>query len=543
MALPELSLSPAPLARPTGPVARVRTMVALRFLVMRNTYARHPWQLVGAIFAALYGLGMLGLAIAGLTALGRVDPELARTALILGGSALVLGWIIGPIVTSGMDRTLEPAKLMVYPMTLGTQQTGIAVASLLGIPGLITLLVSAATALTWIGSPAAVLVAVLLAPVAAVTCVLACQLVITALSRVASGRRFREAMWVFVLVLLMLAGPLLAGVGAGFAAFGERLPAIAEGLGWTPLGAVWSVPAEIAGGAWGLAGAKIAVALASVAVLFFAWRPLFRSVLGSANEGSRTTVRTGTGWFARFPDSPRGAVAARALTYWLRDPRYLQSLLVVVVLPIALGFFAFTSQAPIMLTGSTVMVAMLLSLSIYSDISFDGTAFTTHVSRGVRGIDDRLGRVWACALIALPAALLVAVVTTALVGRWDQLPTLIGLTAAAALGGLGVSSVSSALFVMPVAQAGENPFASKPGAGMISMVSMLLSYGALALLCVPTIVLTILAGTTLVPLYAWLTLLVGLATGALWLFLGVRFGARIFDRRAPELLAGVTAQG
>lgn len=543
MALPELTLHPAAAPIVTGTVARVRTMIRLRFLVMKNTYARHPWQLVGAIFAGLYGLGMLGLAVTGLTVLGRFEPEQARTWVILGGSALALGWIIGPIVTSGMDRTLEPAKLLVYPLSTGTQQLGIAAATLLGVPGLITLLVSAATGLTWLSHPLALLAAVLLAPVAAVTCVLLCQLVITALSRAASGRRFREALWVIVLALLMLAGPLIAGIGSGVSALGDRLPAIAEGLGWTPLGAVWAVPAEIAAGNWAQAGAKLLIALASVGLLFLAWQPLFRSVVGAANEGSRATVRTGTGWFRRFPDTPRGAVAARAMTYWLRDPRYLQSLLVVVLIPLAFSFFAINAELPIMLTGSTVMVAALLSLGTYSDISFDGTAFTTHVARGVRGIDDRLGRIWASAIITVPAVLLIATITTALVGRWDQLPTLLGLSAVVTLGGFGVASVSSALFVMPVPQAGENPFASKPGAGMISMVSMLACYGALAALSLPTIGLTIAAGSTGQPIWAWSTLIVGLLSGAISLWIGVRWGARLFDRRAPELLAAVTAQG
>ncbi|WP_125099757.1 transporter [Leucobacter chromiireducens] len=527
----------------TGALARIRVLVRLRFRVMWNTLTRHTWQLVGAIIGALYGLGVLGMVLVGLITASGLDPQLARTVLIFGGAALILGWMLGPIVSSGMDRTLDPARLVMFPMSAGTQLSGIVAASLLGVPGIVTLLVSAATAATWFRSPAAVVAAILLAPVAALTCVLACQLMITALSRATSSRRFREIIGGIVILLLVCAGPILAAVTDGAATFAERLPAVAEGISWSPLGAVWAVPAELARGAWGIAALKLLIALATPLALFFAWRSLYRASLGTLSEGSRMTAARGAGWFARFPDTPRGAVAARAFTYWLRDPRYLQSLLVVLVLPVLFAFVANSTGATIMLPGSTVLVAVMLSLSTFTDISYDGTAFSTHILRGVRGVDDRLGRIWANAIIAVPAVVIVAIVTTAIVGRFDQLPTLLGLTAAVTLGGFGVASVCSALFVMPVPQSGENPFASKPGAGMLSLIGMVGSYGSLAVVALPTIGLTIAAGVTGQPLFIWLTLAVGLVSGALVCWLGVRWGAAIYDRKAPELLARVVAQG
>ena len=527
----------------TGALARIRVLVRLRFRVLWNTLGRHPWQLVGAIIGVLYGLGVLGMVVVGLVAASGLDPVLARTGLLFGGSALIIGWMLGPIVSSGMDRTLDPARLVMFPMSTSTQLLGIAAASLLGVPGIVTLLVSAATAATWFRTPLAVIAAILLAPVAAVTCVLACQLMVTALSRATASRRFREIIGGIVIVLLMLMGPLIAGIGSGATVLADRLPAIAEGLSWTPLGAVWAVPAELATGAWGTALLKLLIALATPVALFLAWRPLYLSNLGAMSQGSRATAKRGAGWFARFPDTPRGAIAARAFTYWLRDPRYLQSLLVVLVLPVAFGFAASGANAPIMLTASTVLIGVMLSLSTFTDISYDGTAFSTHLLRGVRGIDDRWGRVWANAIVAIPSVLLVAVVTTAIVDRFDQLPTLLGLTAAVTLGGFGVASVCSALFVMPVPQSGENPFVSKPGAGMLSLIGMAGSYGSLAVISLPTSGLAIAAGITGQPLFIWLTLAVGLVSGGLVCWFGVRWGAAIFDRKAPELLARVVAQG
>lgn len=538
----ESLLTPATPATLTGAAARIRVLVRLRFVVMWNTLRRHPWQLVGAIIGALYGLGVLALVFFGLVALAIGASELARTVLILAGSGLVLGWTFAPILSTGMDRTLDPARLASMPMRPAVQLAGIGIASLLGIPGLVTLLLSAGTAIAWFRSPAAIIAAVVLAPVAAATCVLACQLTVTALSRAAGHRRFREIIGALVLLVLVLVGPLISVVSEGVASISDRLPVIADGLSWSPLGAVWAVPAEIAVGAWPAASAKLLIALGTPVVLFFAWARLYRANLGALAAGSRAKGSAGLGWLGRFPASPRGAIAARAFIYWLRDPRYLQSLIVVLVMPIVFGFMSASIGQPILLPASTVLVAALLSLSTFADVSYDGTAFSVHLLRGVRGIDDRLGRVWANALVAVPLIVLVAVVTTALVDRFDQLPTLAGLTAVITLGGFGVASVCSAIFVMPVPQAGENPFASKPGAGMLSIVGMAGSYGALTVIALPTIAFTIAAGVTGRPLWAWVTLAVGVVSGIFACWGGVRWGAAIFDRKAPDLFARVAAQ-
>lgn len=539
-------LSPAPgagAAAPTGTAARVRTLVRLRFLVLKNTLSRHPWQLVGAIFGGLYGLGILAAVVFGLVALSWAEPETRRSLLVIGGSALVLGWVLGPIVTSGMDRTLDPARLVSLPLAPRAQLLGIAAASLLGVAGLVTLLVALATALAWLGSPLAAVAAALLAPLAALTCVLACQLTTTALSRLAASRRYREIIAGVLLVLMVLLAPLIMAVGSGIAAAAEAPPALGAALSWTPLGAVWAVPAEIAAGNWGVAGLKLLIALAGAAALAAGWRALFRSQQGRPGAAGRTTARRGTGWFGRFPATPRGAIAARSLSYWLSDPRYQQNLLGALVFPLLFWFLSGVSEAPIMLTGSTIMVALLLSLSTFTDLSYDGTAFSLHLLRGVRGIDDRLGRIWACALVTVPLVLLVATATSWAVGRLDQLPTLLGLAAAVVLSGFGVASVSSAIFVMPVPESGENPFASKPGAGMLSLVGTFGSYGSVALLSLPTAALAVAAGVTGRPGFAWLTLAVGLLCGGLVFAIGVRWGARLFDRRGAELFARLTAQG
>ena len=59
--------------RHTERAGMVATLLRLRFRVLGNQLARSPWQLVGFIFGAIYGLGLLAGIAVGLVLLGFGD--------------------------------------------------------------------------------------------------------------------------------------------------------------------------------------------------------------------------------------------------------------------------------------------------------------------------------------------------------------------------------------------------------------------------------------------------------------------------------------
>ena len=65
----------------------VAHLVRLKLTLLRNSLRRSPWQIVGIVLGALYGIAVLTLLFAGLFLLSTIDPELARTATVLAGSA------------------------------------------------------------------------------------------------------------------------------------------------------------------------------------------------------------------------------------------------------------------------------------------------------------------------------------------------------------------------------------------------------------------------------------------------------------------------
>lgn len=522
----------------------VAHLVALRLRLLANSLKRSPWQVVALVIGGAYGLGMLTLITIGLVFLGGSDPAFIRLILVLGGSALMIGWMIGPLITAGIDQTLDPAALAPFPLTRNQILAGTTAGGVLGIPGIVTLLATLATAVAWLRHPGAVVAALVCAVVGTLSCVIASRTVSAVTSGLVSARRYREISGVLFFIPLVLLGPIIIVVGGSMRNALDMLPQVAAWLAWTPLGAVWSVPAEIALGNLPVAALQFLIALAWPILLLLVWRWwLSRSLSNPAHTGSRQVARGALGFFRWFPASPAGAVAARSLTYWLRDPRYGKQLILVPVVPVLLYFYANTTDSPGLLNATGPVVAFLLALSIFADVSYDNTAYALHLATGIRGRADRAGRVFAVAVFAVPVVVLLTVGSAWLSDSWLHLPGLLGLSLGILLSGFGVASVTSARLVFPVPAAGDSPFKSPPGAGLISALTTFATWGVLGLLIVPELVLAIIGFATGSILFGWLTLATGLILGGALLLAGWRIGGDIVERRGPELLQQLRTQG
>ncbi len=520
----------------------VATVLRLRYRILGNTLLRNPWQLVGFCFGMLGALWILVLAVGGLVALATLGGlELARAVTVVGGSVLLLGWVLGPVLVAGMETTVDAVRLAPFP--IGTRPTMLALVAvgLTGVPGIVTGLVALATVVVWVRWPFAAVVAVPCAVIAVLTCVVASRLVATVSGD--RGRRGQEIVGTLLLVAVTMIGPIMLGVMAllGQAAdLASRFSGIAAILGWTPLGAAWAVPGEVAAGAWLAALAKLAIAVATLIALWLVWAWALRASVAAPSHRAARTVRSGAlGLFGRMPTGGVGATWARSLTAWLRDPRYLRQLVVVPLLPIV---FAFTGglDGPLFWT-SALLVAFILAFAGYTDVSYDGTAFATVLATGIRGRDDRLGRLLGAACVGVPLVVVVAIVTVLLAGEPGRLPAVLGGALGIVLVGYGVTAVSSALIVTPVAAPGDSPFKSVPGQTFVTGLSVFVVWGICAGVALPAIVLSVVAFVTASPLLGWIALAVGLAWGVGAIVAGVVLGGRVLDRTAPDLLARIKA--
>ncbi|GER24167.1 hypothetical protein NCCP1664_26620 [Zafaria cholistanensis] len=515
----------------------VAHLLRLKAILLRNGFRRSPWQLVGVAAAGLYGLFLVALLFMGLFYLGGTDPGFAAAVLVPAVSAAVLGWALLPVLATGVDLTLDPARFTTFTVRPWELVAGLLLSGFIGVPGLVTLFLFAGQALAWRQVPAAAAVAVPCGVLAAVLCLALARLTTTAASALTASRRFRDAAAVLLIVPLLGLGPVLTVVVAGFEDALGWLPRAAAVLGWTPLGSFAAVPADVAAGSWGTAAVRLALSLAYLAAVVGLWKRTLERALETPREGPRGgRTASGLGAFARFPATPWGAVAARCLAYWRRDPRYAVAILAVPLVPAMMWVVAVQAGSTALMLWTGPIVAVLLAFSISADVSYDSTAFALHATSGIRGVHDRLGRVAACAVFALPAVLAAAVLPPVLLGEARLLPGVAGLSLGALASGFGVASVASARFTYAVPPPGESPFKNPPGAGMRMVVVQLATMWVMGLLLLPPLALLVAHLVTGNAAFGWAGLVAGPALGAVLLVAGVRLGGRWFDARVPELM-------
>lgn len=517
----------------------VAHLLRLRFRILVNGFTRSTWALVSAVIGAAWGLLVLAGLVIGMVTLSFAEPLWAWTVSVLAGGAAVLGWIVFPLLLRGMDQSLSVDKLRIFPLPPRRLLVALLVVGLLGVPGLVTLVAGLSTTLSWIGEPVALAAAPFAALLGVVTCVTASRAFESVGASLAAGRRYREVMGVVVFVPLILLGPIIGIAGSSISDPSRDLPAVAGAVSWTPLGAAWSIPGDLALGRPLEALAKAGIATATLMVLLLLWRHSLATLLVTpARSSGGSGSAKGLGPFAWYPATPTGAVAARTTVYWMRDPRYGGSLIMLPLLAVIAVFLAFTGS-DWFLSALGPIIAATLAITLCAEVSYDGTAFASHLSSGVSGIADRAGRVVTLGIIAVPLVVVATVVPLLVLGRGEEIPALLGIGLGLLLTGFGVSSIASARFLLPVPAAGESPFKTPPGSTFTSQLGMYAAWLVVFGLAAPELALGIAAVVTGNLILGVAALVVGIGLGTVFMIVGIRQGGALLERRGPELLASL----
>ncbi len=308
-------------------------------------------------------------------------------------------------------------------------------------------------------------------------------------------------------------------------------------LGWTPLGAAFAAPGDAASGDWGPAILKFIIAVVTLGAVWLGWQTLVARMLVTPGREASAKSYRGLGWFDRMPHTASGAVAARSLTYWFRDARYWVSIIMVPIVPllvtVPLGLagipLAYTALIPVPL------MCLLLGWSLHNDTAYDSTAIWLHVVSGVRGASDRVGRLVPVLIAGVLVIGLGSAVTVFVLDDWRLLPSLVGVSTALLLGGLGVGSITSARFPYPAVKPGDSPFQQPQSTGTITaLVQSITMFGSL-LVAAPAIWFAAL-GLFEDPAWNAAAFAAGVGLGVVVLAAGVLLGGRVFDRRGPEIV-------
>ena len=517
----------------------IREFLGLKVRLLTNAFRRSPWQVVGLVLALAYGVAITILGIITLVLLRFADAEVARAIIVIVGSVLVLGFALVPLAF-GVDDTLDPRRFALFGID-NTRLAGyLLIAALISVPSFVIAVIGIASIFTWTRDAGSTFFAVLGGLLAIAICVVVARVTTSVAAFLLATRRARElTALVGILAFVLLSPSLVVLAGVDWERDGLRTAvAIADGLAWTPLGAAWSAPGDAANGDYGLAILRILIAAATLGVLLVAWRGLLAWMLVTPEREARPKQYGGLGWFGRLPGGPTAAVSARSATYWLRDPRYRVSLIIIPITPILMMIPLLVVGVPSTLLAllPVPVISLFLGWAMHNDVAYDNTAIWLHVASGVRGRADRIGRIFPALVLGIPVVVLGSIVSAYIYGEWNVLGGLIGVSSALLLAGLGFSSLISARFPYPVVRPGDSPFAQPQSSGATTAAVQTIAFPAALLPAAPAIVFAWM-GLFVDPRWFSTSLVAGVSLGILALVVGVLAGARIYDRRGPELVS------
>lgn len=513
---------------------------------------RRPRTAIAALLAVLAGAALLVALGAGASALAGLPDLTVRRVVVLAGALFDVAAFLVPLAVV-RHELLDPRALRGYGFSRWSIGLALLLTSLVG-PAIILVPLALVPTLLWTGSAGSAALAV--APLIVLQGLLAARIGAAA----GAALRHRPVTSGVVRVLAVLV--LVAGTGlvaaelapeVGALVPGEawattlavvlalapfRAPAITETLAASQLGAWWRVPIDLpAGGFW---AADVLPGVAVLLGLALVWAGVVRHAMRATVPMPRTRVARIPGWFRRTGSTALGAVSARSLTYWMRDPRYLTTLLVIPAVPVLSGLAIWIGGIPVevgALFPLPVVVLLLAWSTLHNDVAYDNTAVWSHVVAHTRGGPDRLGR----AVPVLALGLLViaggAPLTAWIVGDPMVLPAVIGVSVAVLLGAIGVSSVASAVAPYPATRPGDRAFQQPQVQGSTGGSTQGLTVFLVLLFASPAIAGLVLHMLGVAGPWTWAALAAGLGVGLLVMAGGIRIGAGVFERRGPELLA------
>ena len=548
-------------------------LVSLKWQYVLASFRRSIWALIGLIFAALYAGGMLfGLGSAYVIANSEV-PEYGQLGALLVGTVVALAWAIVPIFFSGLDGTLDESRFVLFPIKPSTLQKGQFLGGFVGIPGIASIIAVLLGAIAFISQPLALVVYLICCVLGLANLMVWARLANRLGMALNDNPRIANTLMIVAMLLMMSAGFIFGGTITYLTKHWEEVLPYLPWLSVTPFGSAFAVPYFMATGNMGTALGCLALTLVYLAGGWWLWgKNLARSMAnvgGSAHHASAAEVAAGDlGLLARFPATPRGAVAARTLHSFLKDNRLqlltastaMLYLILTVGMPLFLSsvgsvkthadFNGINAAEANQIINSGVMQLFgfwMYFCTVFTGyymcylVSYDNTAFSLHVLSPLRGIDDRIGRLWGYSILMVPIVVVMVFVASAANGHLELFPIVLmhqlGVFAAAA----GIGCVLDTFISPPVAPPGANPFKNpKNTDGFAKQLLLMLS--------IVLVMLSALPGGISVVVYIFrtqdvLTLVYGgliqLLIGAALLVGGVAWGGHRYDKVSSKMLERV----
>ena len=461
--------SVTPSATPKVAATLIRLRWALTFASLRHS----PQRIIAAVVSLVFAVCLVAAAaIVSLRFGGDAMPastragDLLNTSVVLGGAVAMLGVLLFQLMYVGQASAMDPLKFKLFGIDDGKLTRGLFAAGMCGLPAICGMLALLAFAPIYRGTSAAMtVVAILSAPVAIAVLLAMSKALISLFSVLADSRRTRSWLYILSMPLCFFVFQLpniLMSSGVGEVTYAKYAVVAA----WTPFGAAFQLPFDAGRGRWGLLVLRLMIIAVTCWVCYRACLWCLRRERTVGGRTGSAQMLHGIGIFARVPDSVSGAISARLATYLRRDPRqlvmYAAPVLVLVAMMLQPGDMRYAVWFAVATGG------LMLAAIEGNGVAYDGLGFTLEALSGVRGIDDRRGRVRVHVVIILAYLTLLSVVCVAVTDAWkpgaglEMSVMFWALSVGLGLCAIGVAEVISTVFMYPIAPA-DRPFSTPQG--------------------------------------------------------------------------------
>jgi ABC-2 type transport system permease protein len=521
-------------------VARLFVQLKLRLLLgaLRGSKQIKTAFILSLVAACLFAAGTF----IGLAAMRGNASAVDLTTVTF--TSYAFGWLILPLLVFGLDGTLDPSTLALYPLRLRPLAVGLLAASCVGAWPLANLLGLLGTTVGLAHGVFGILVAVLAVVMQLLFCMVLARAVTTGLAGMLRSRRGKD-----------FAGFLIVPIFALYEFFVQVVPKVAaEGkltgssfhsaddvLRWTPPGLAAHAIQDASTGHAVDALLRLALLAAVIVVLGAAWIRSLGRALVTVDTTTQSAVVHGSGLpFAGRPGL-RSTVAARVWVYQRREPGAMIFWAIVVVISCAVS--ASTVLTPAYLGavfGSVGMGSAFVGVFGANVFGMTGPAFvfeamTLTDRRSLRGYFA--GVDLATSMVALPVLVVVGFGISTLAkhpvdGFLSMATVFAGVGAA-----MGLSNVFAATLPYPVEKRAGSP-SPKAMDGYKGQV-LAGAFGSVigvAVAVTPVVLAAVftrsVADSIRMPALVLCAAVYGLALAAL----GVRIAARAAEGRLPELV-------
>jgi ABC-2 type transport system permease protein len=519
-------------------VARLLVQLKLRLLrnALRSSTGAKVGFIVSTIFAGLVAAGTFVL----LALLRGQSASVDLTTVVFTG--FTFGWLILPLVAFGLDATLDPATLALYPLRTRPLAVGLLAASATGAWPLANLVGLLGVTVGLASGAFGLVIAVVAVVLEVLFCITMARFVTTSMARLLSSRRGKD-----------LAALLVIPIFALYEAFAQLVPRLtAEGklsaasfggvdawLRWLPPGLAAHAIQDASSGRPGAALVRLTLLAAVTVVLGWLWVRALSSALVTADTSTQSSAVHGASLpFARY--GLRGTLAARFFLYQRREPLSVTYWAFTVVIMAAVSVSTITTPAYLIaILGSAGFAGAFIGIFHANSIGLSGPGFGLEAMaltgrRALRAYFS--GQNIALGLVAVP---LLAVVSfgIASVAR-HPVDGFLGLAVdLAGIGaGLALSNILTAGLAYPVEKRAGNP-APRPADGYSGypVLGALACLGSVAVVIAPVVIVSVLTRSDPATARMPLIVLGAAGYGFALAWAGVRFAAAMAAQQLPEL--------